>query len=502
MRIALTFSARGPGRAGEPEVDTGATLDLLSAALVKLGHDVERVDVSGSPARIIARLEASPPDLVINLAEARRGRSRDALFPAIFEELGLPCVGPDTATFCLFVEKLARGAGMEGAAAALVKEACRRSGITEPQDGAPRRQKKALRVGLTFNVKREAGEDEAEFDSPKTIEAIRAAIASHGHTVVPLEAGADLPMTLAGAAPDVVFNVAEGQRGRGREAQVPALCEMLGIPHTGSDASTLAICLDKSLTKHVLRAAGVDTPAWQLVTTGKEKLKSFRYPVIVKPNAEGTSKGITSASVVHDEAAARAAARSLIDRYGQPAIVEEYIRGRELTVGLLGEKRPRILPILEVVFVGLGEHPVYGYEEKQDFTEKTRFQCPASLTAAEQRRVEKAARDTFAALGCRDVARIDMRMAEDGTVFILEVNPLPGLAPGFSDLCMIAEAAGIDHAGLIGEILAGAVKRREQLRPPSPRPLVWGAGDKQGSPAAGPDPGPEPPAAPQPTTKV
>lgn len=501
MRIALTFSARGPGRAGEPDVDARPTLDALSGALAKLGHDVERVDVSGSPARVIARLEASPPDLVINLAEARRGRSKDALFPAIFDELGLPCVGPDTATFCLFVEKLARGAGLEDAARALVKNACKRFGLAERQEGAPRK-KKGLVVGLAFNVKREAGEEQAEFDSPKTIAAIADALTSYGHTVVRLEADADLPMALAGAAPDIVFNVAEGHRGRGREAQVPALCEMLGIPYTGSDPSTLALCLDKSLSKQLLRAAKIDTPEWQLLVTGKEKLRSFRYPVIVKPNAEGTSKGITSASVVHDEAAVRAAARALIERYGQPALVEEYIRGRELTVGLLGEKRPRVLPIMEVVFIGLGEHPVYGYEEKQDFTEKTRFECPASLTPAEQRRVEKTARDTFAALGCRDVARVDMRLAEDGTVFVLEVNPLPGLAPDFSDLSLIAKKAGIDHKGLIGEILAGAIKRREQRRPSVAGPPASGEGKPGAASAPGSAPSPEPTTASPPTPKV
>lgn len=486
MRIALTFSALGPGRAGEPEVNTTATLDLLSAALTRLGHDVERVDVSGSPARVIARLEASPPDLVINLAQAQRGRSRDALFPAIFDELGLPCVGPDTATFCLFVEKLARGASIDDAARVLVKRACKRFGLTEPAEGAARRQKRSLRVGLVYNMKREAVEAEAEFDSPKTIAAIGEALTSHGHTVVPLESGPDLPMSLASARPDVVFNVAEGRHGRGREAQVPALCEMLGIPHTGSEAATLSICLDKSIAKQILRAAGIATPEWQLLTTGKEKLKSFRYPVIVKPNAEGTSKGITSASVVHDEATARAAAKAMIEKYGQPALVEEYIRGREVTVGLLGEKRPRVLPIMEVVLIGLGDYPVYGYEEKQEFTSRTRFDCPASLSPAEQKRVEKTARDTFAALGCRDVARVDMRLAEDGTAFVLEVNPLPGLAPGFSDLCMIAAKAGIDHRGLIGEILAGALKRRE---------LVKAAPHAAAPPAA------EAPAAPPPATE-
>jgi D-alanine-D-alanine ligase len=117
---------------------------------------------------------------------------------------------------------------------------------------------------------------------------------------------------------------------------------------------------------------------------------------------------------------------------------------------------------MEVVFVDPGEHPVYGFEEKQADTTRVRFDCPAQLTPAEQRRVEKVARDTFAALDCRDVARVDLRMAEDGKVYVLEINPLPGLAPDFSDLCVIAKHAGMDHKALIGEILAGALKRREQ----------------------------------------
>jgi D-alanine--D-alanine ligase len=462
MRIALTFAARGPGRAGEPEVNTTPTLDALASTLTKLGHQVERIDVSGSPARVIARLEATPPDLVVNLAEGQRGRTPDALFPGLFEELGLPCIGPDTGTMCLLVEKLAKGASLEEAVRMLVKNACKKFGLTESLEGGPKKPKKSLRVGLTFNVRRQASEAEAEFDSPKTIQAIADALASYGHTVVPFEADMNLPLSLSAAGVDVVFNVAEGHRGRGREAQVPALCEMLGVPYTGSDPTTLAICLDKGLAKQILQAAGVDTPGWQVMETGREKLANLRYPVIVKPNAEGTSKGITSASVVNDEAGARAAARTLIERYGQPAIVEEYIRGRELTVGLLGERRPRVLPIMEVVFVDPGQHPVYGFEEKQADTTKVRFECPATLTPNEQRRVEKVARDTFAALDCRDVARVDLRMAEDGRVYVLEINPLPGLAPDFSDLCVIAKHAAMDHKALIGEILAGAIKRREQ----------------------------------------
>ncbi len=322
-------------------------------------------------------------------------------------------------------------------------------------------------MGLTYNMKRvdpTANDAEAEFDSPKTINAISAAIEGYGHTVVMLEATADLPRTLTDAAPDVVFNIAEGVRGRGREAQVPALCELLGIPCSCSDATTLSLCLDKGLTKQILRSAGIETAEWQVMTTGREKMRPFRYPVIVKPNAEGTSKGITSASVVTDEGAARAAVRSLVERYGQPALIEEYIVGRELTVGLLGERRPKVLPPMEIVFVDPPTHPVYGFEEKQSDTTRVRFECPAELTPAELKRVEKVARDTFAALDCRDVARVDLRMTPEGKVYVIEINPLPGLTPDFSDLCVIAKVAGMDHRSLIGEILSGPIKRHRELR--------------------------------------
>jgi D-alanine-D-alanine ligase len=275
--------------------------------------------------------------------------------------------------------------------------------------------------------------------------------------VVPLEATPDFPRALMAARVDVVFNIAEGMAGRSREAQVPSLCELLGVPYTGSDSATLSICLDKSLAKRLL--VDVDTPAFQVLATGREKLRTLRYPVIVKPNQEGTSKGITDKSVCDDEAGLRSVARSLIERYGQPALVEEYIFGRELTVGLLGERRPRVLPPMEVIFLSATERPVYHYQSKQDWQKHVRYECPAALTKEELRAVERACRATFMALGCRDVARIDLRLTPEGRVFIIEINPLPGLTPNFSDLCLIANGAAIDYRTLIGEILSGAIKR-------------------------------------------
>ena len=192
----------------------------------------------------------------------------------------------------------------------------------------------------------------------------------------------------------------------------------------------------------------------------------------MKPNAEGTSKGITSKSVVDDEAGVREVAREIIERYGQPALVEEYITGRELTVGLLGERRPRVLPPMEVVFLQPNARAVYDYACKRDWEKHVRYECPPNLTKDALRLIEKVSRSTFMALGCRDVARVDLRLADDGKVYVIEVNPLPGLTPDYSDLCLIAKGAKIEYRTLIGDILSCAIKRwrerQEGTREPDP----------------------------------
>jgi D-alanine--D-alanine ligase len=367
----------------------------------------------------------------------------------------------------LFAATRAIGVDYDATILAILRSAAARRGLSHLLDAskpraASRARRTSLRVGLAFNMKRidsAAGDDrEAEYDAPETIQAITGAIESHGHVVVPLEATPDFPRVLMASNVDVVFNIAEGMVGRSREAQVPSLCELLGVPYTGSDSATLSICLDKSLAKRLL--VGVDTPAFQVLVTGREKMRPLRYPVIVKPNQEGTSKGITDKSVCDDEARLRVVARELIDRYGQPALVEEYIFGRELTVGLLGERKPRVLPPMEVVFLSQkGDRPVYDYECKQDWQRHVRYECPAVLTKDEARAVERASRTTFMTLGCRDVARVDLRLTPGGRVFVIEVNPLPGLTPDYSDLCLIANGTGIEYRTLIGEILSGAIKR-------------------------------------------
>ena len=325
---------------------------------------------------------------------------------------------------------------------------------------AHRRPSRKVQVGLAFNVKKSGAEDEAEFDSPKTIEALGAALESFGHEVVMLEATGELPGLLNTTAVDVVFNIAEGFGGRSRESQVPALLELLRIPYTGSDPTALALSLDKALAKHIVGQAGVRTPSSITMRTGKERLpKDFSLPAIVKPMHEGSSKGVLDSSVARDESELRAIVRAFGERYRQPLLVETFLPGREFTVGLLGEVRPRALRPMEIVFAESAEElPIYSYAHKFEGKPIT-FEMPAKVDAKLEKELLRTAVRAFRALGCRDVARIDLRLDAEGRVCFIECNPLPGLSPGFSDLCVIAEAEGMDYRQLVGEILAPALRR-------------------------------------------
>lgn len=342
---------------------------------------------------------------------------------------------------------------------------------------APRR----CRVGMTFNLKRVASspdgeiDQDAEYDSPKVIAAVHEAIESFGHEVVELETTPALPAALAGAGIDVVFNIAEGLKGRNREAQVPALLELLDIEYTGSDATAMCLALDKALAKRVVASYGIRTPPFVVMLTGEEPLPpGLDFPAIVKPVAEGSSKGVLKTSVVEDEPALRELVRMLVRKYRQAALVEAFLPGREFTVALLGWPRPTVLPPMEIIFVNpKTKRPVYAFDHKLDWTSEIRYERPAQVDAALGDSLRQVALAAFDALGCRDVARVDLRLDAAGRVHFVEMNPLPGLSPGWSDLCLIAETVGLEYRALIGEILAPALARlalaRPEAQPSAPR---------------------------------
>ncbi|MFI5308306.1 MAG: D-alanine--D-alanine ligase [Polyangiales bacterium] len=351
----------------------------------------------------------------------------------------------------------------------VIRSASERYGIAYRPSRRPRPR---VRVGLIYNLRAPTPEpnsvDErtAEYDSPETVQAIRQAIESYGHEVVELEATPELSALLPPSGIDVAFNIAEGIEGRARESQVPALLELLGIPYTGSDPTSIALSLDKGLAKRLVQQVGLLTPAFVLMATGKERLpKGWTFPAIVKPVAEGSSRGVTGASVVEDERALRQLVAEQSARYRQAMLVEAYLPGREFTLGLLGERKPRVLPPLEVRFTDASDkRPVYGFDNKF-YSKGVELQVPAQVDSALGKELQRVARAAFIALGCRDVARIDLRLDAEGRAHFIECNPLPGLAPGFSDLCLIANASGMEYRTLIGEIMASALRRmRERKR--------------------------------------
>lgn len=328
-----------------------------------------------------------------------------------------------------------------------------------------------MKVGITFDLKEASRPARAnapddlfeEFDSPVTIEAIASVLRNLGHEVVLLGDGRELLQRLLADPPEFVFNFAEGQGvGRAREARVPAVLEMLGIPYTGSDPLTLAVTLDKDCAKRLVASEGVPVPPGMVIEPGDDLSRlnaaQLTFPVIVKPAWEGSSKGIRNKCLVKTAAALRETVAALLRDYEQPILVEEYIQGDELTVGVLGNDPPKIIGVMRVVPNEPAEHFVYSLEVKRDYLRQVKYEVPAPLDPTATVAVERATLTAYRALGCRDVARVDFRL-RDGVPYFLEVNPLPGLNPESSDLVILAGLAGWTHAQLIEAIFQAAVRR-------------------------------------------
>jgi D-alanine-D-alanine ligase len=345
-------------------------------------------------------------------------------------------------------------------------------------------------VAVLANLKRNAPHREElpddawdDLDSDVTVNAIVAALESAGHRATFLEGDLSLVDVLPRLRPAICFNICEGHWGDSRESHVPAILEMLRIPYTGSGVLTLALTLDKPMAKRVLAFHGLPTPAFQVFERAAEPLDSdLRYPLFVKPSREGTGMGVSGESIVHSELELRARLADQLARYRQPILVEHFIRGREITVGLVGNlvepvarrvprneqaervlKGLRFLPPLEVdfEFYPESEGGVYTNRMKTDWAQDFHYLCPAPISNALRDELNWLAAAVFRITGCADVARVDFRLdADDGDKpYILEVNPLPGLYPGLSDLVLEAGAAGLSYNELINSILdAGCVR--------------------------------------------
>ncbi len=328
-----------------------------------------------------------------------------------------------------------------------------------------------MRIGLAYDLKDdiEAGGDFPEdaleeYDSIKVIRAISGNLRSLGHRTINLGGGRKFLVNILKTKVDLVFNIAEGRGNlRSREAQVPAVLEMLNIPYTGSDPLTLAITLDKPLAKQIVSDAGVATPPW-LIVRCEEDIKKLKgqpipLPAFIKPAFEGSSKGIRLSSRVNTSGQVLAAARALLSRYNQPVIIEKYIDGEEITVGITGNSPPSIVGIMRVVPKKKYKTFVYSLEIKRDWRKLVDYECPARLAATTLKRISEASIRAFRAVGCRDCARVDFLVTSDGVPYFLEINPLPGLNPDSGDLPIMSYKMGWTYQKLIQTILESAIAR-------------------------------------------
>jgi D-alanine-D-alanine ligase len=336
-----------------------------------------------------------------------------------------------------------------------------------------------MRIGIAFDLKPAgplptgAPDDlHEEFDSPATVKAIADVFRSLGHTPTELGNGRPLIETLLHNPPDLVFNFAEGHGiSRSREARVPALCEMLGVPCTGSDPLALAVSLDKDMTRRLVESLGVTIPKGVTLAPPPGEYDGdyaefapileeagLPLPVIAKPTCEGSSKGIRNRCVIRTAAEFGPTVVELWRNYRQPVLVEEFIAGDEVTVGIIGNDPAEPVGIMRVLPKTVTEHFVYSLEVKRNWETSVEYEAPAKLPPEVTQAIELDALTAFAGLGCRDVARADFRI-RDGVPYFLEINPLPGLSPDTGDIVFLAYRMGLTYPQLIGMILDAAIKR-------------------------------------------
>jgi len=323
-----------------------------------------------------------------------------------------------------------------------------------------------MRIALLYNLKpsdaKAHGDLYAEFDTPKTLEALAGAMQGLGHQVDLIPFGPELVPTFASLPGDLIFSIAENLGGVAREAWVPTLCDITQRPYAFSGVLANSLTLHKALTKRVLTGAGIPAPTGQVVTSENEALDpalAGQFPLFVKPLHEGSGKGITEQSLVRDADALRVQVTWLLSTYGQPVLVEPYLAGREFTVGVLGNDDPRIY-VMELDFQRLPEgHQFYSHYVKDVVPEAPIFTAPPLMPPHRLQELENIALAIKQEFGLLDAFRFDVRCDAAGQPYVLEINPLPGLTPGYSDLPRMVELYGETYESLIAQILEAAARR-------------------------------------------
>jgi len=317
-----------------------------------------------------------------------------------------------------------------------------------------------LDVALVFDELASALPDDApedlgaEYEEERTIEALLEAIRANGHRALALPLREDFPAAVRRAQPDLVFNIAEGVRGPTRESIVPAWLDHIGVPYTGSDGLTLAVSLDKALTKTLAACAGVRTPRFARVgSLGELDAVELEFPLFVKPNAEGSSMGVRQSSLVRDRHELARQVGWALETYGEDCLVEEFAPGPEFCVAMLGNGEPELLPVAEL----RSPSQFYSFEYKGRHNKE--LVCPADLDETTAERLRQMGLKVFRLLRCRDLARADFKLDAQGLPSFLEINPLPGLSPFYGIFPRQALAGGYEHAALIGRIIELALER-------------------------------------------
>lgn len=314
----------------------------------------------------------------------------------------------------------------------------------------------------------------AEWDKFETIDAVHKALSLYNDVTL-VEANEFAFEKLRTIRPQIVFNIAEGLNGISREAQIPAMLDMLQIPYTGSDPLTLATCLDKSRAKEILSYYGIPNAKF-FTARSAEDLKEFdlEFPVIIKPVGEGSSKGIFNSSFIRSIEELENTVRINYETYSQPSLIEEFLPGREFTVAIIGNSEDDIsvLPIVEINFSELPSHlvPIYSYEAKWIVDTRDNpleiFSCPARLDHVLENKIKKIALSTYRVLNCKDWSRIDIRLDRNGEPNIIEINPLPGILPDPKDNSCFPKAArayGFNYEQMLNRVLYVSAKRHKLI---------------------------------------